>query len=351
MNWMRLSVICCLLVVSTAMVACGPPPPPEPPINIATDSNANIDGKIEFTFDIEEKNKNRVGKVKVYRDSDASGDFSKEVGEFAIADGTLNKEKGLYQFKFQDTNVLPGDKYDVKFFYKFVSISPDGKKGPMSKAFDASSSNAEAPIEVKDTKIESSNTSGGPQITVSWQANPEYDIKGYYVFRVEEDKVIKVTNVDEAASGLIAHVRDKRISWIDKTVVEGKPYWYVVVGYDKGQEVGSRKPATRFRGMVLAKAKLVAPQDGANTASPTFKWDPVDSASGYIVVILDDVVGGEVVWRSEYTTKNEVTYPSSATPLATNQTYAWYVYTYLEKPLNNKEKGNSRSDLYKFTAK
>lgn len=341
--------VCMIGLVTVAVSACGPPPPPDPPTNITTNANWNIDGKIEFTFELKEEFKDRVQTIKVYRDVKQDGDFSDVLKEFKLTDGELDEENRVYKFKLVDTNVLPGSQYDVPYFYKFSSVSPEGKEGPKSEVQKAESTNANPPEEVKDIKVESNNVEDGPQIVITWTANTEFDIKGYYIFRAEDDKPIKVSNPDEAVSKLVPHKEGATLSWVDTNVTEGKPYWYIVVGVDKGDEIGKRSLTARYPATVLGKAQQVSPEDGATVAKPTFSWEPVESARGYMVVLQRSTTGN-VVWRSDFIEgKTEVTYPSSADPLTSNLRYYWYVYTFLEKPQDLATAvGNSRSDLRSF---
>lgn len=348
MSLMRILLTASLVMLVGAMAACGPPPPPEPPTEIKVADTD--DGKIVFTFQIEEQRKDRVAKIYVYRDRSEGGDFKDEVGTFSLSEGTLDQQARVYNFTFRDTNVLPNDEYQIPFFYKFVAESPQGEKGPASTVFKAASENVDEPAAVADQEVQGENNSSGPQITISWTPNKEFDVKGYYIFRKDKNEAIIPTRPEDAISQLIPHDGNaKRQSWVDKTIQEGKQYWYVVAAFDKGKVPGDFKPGIRFPGLVLAKASLVAPSDGASSAKPTFKWEAVGSASGYAVVLLDDAVGGAIVWRSDYTTTTEISYPDDAPFLAAGKTYYWFVYAFSEKPTASDAKGNSRSEVFSFT--
>jgi hypothetical protein len=365
MKWIRKATLCLsFLMLSAFVAACGPPPLPNAPTRVdppdgSLYADINVDGKVEIYFELPEKDAAYVSKVRVYRDTSKDGKFTDKIAEFPVGEASLNKEKRIHEFHFTDTNVMPGDQYSIPFYYRFVSVGKaevyqTEKEGEPSNVYDAKTVNADPPsyVDAEKVKLESANIEDGPQIILSWPANKENDIKGYYVFRSDKDEPIPYTNVEEAASPLIKHSAGKTLSWVDTNVQEGKPYWYVVVAIDKGDENSGRKPSTRFRGSVLAKAKLVSPEDGTSAASPTFKWESVDGARGYVVVLQRSRTG-QVVWRSDFISgSTEVTYPSSADPLTPNLKYYWYVYTFLEKPASTKDAvGNSQSELWSFTAK
>ncbi len=358
--WGWTPVMC--LAVLAGSVACGPGAPPEPPSDVKTDNaNVNIDGQIVLTWTLAQGLQKKVAKFRVYRSDRTDGDFKNNlVKTITQAEGTLDKAKKLYAYKYRDTNVIVGGKYEVPFFYRISAVGPDGREGKMSAPLEARTKNQTEPDYVADIKVSGSNIfndilgKAEPRIIISWKANREYDIDGYYVFRIDKDESIPTTNPAQAINkeGLIPHKPGKTISWANNLKEDeiGKPYWYTVIAVDKGNTLGRSRPSERFRGLTLNTATLVSPANGTTAAKPVFKWKEVDSANGYVVVVQASP-RGDVKWRSKFIPKGttEATLPSSV-DLTPSVNYYWFVSAYAENPKSKEDKGNSTSKLWVFTA-
>lgn len=347
------------LAVFGGSVACGPGGPPEPPADVSTDVNLNVDGQVVITWTLKEDLKDRVSKFRIYRDERVDGDYKSMIKEINQAEGTLDKDKRIYAYKFTDTDVIKGGQYEIPFHYRITSVGSDAKEGTPSKTLTAKTANFNPPEVVKNTKVSGGNIYDDiekrpdPKIIISWAANTEHDVEGYYVFRSETNNPISTSDVSKAHSKIVLHKPGQaEYSWADQLKPEeiGKPFWYSVVAVDKGNQVGRNQPANRYLGLALKTAELQNPQNGSNTAKPVFKWNAVDSAEAYVVVLQKSTRGDEV-WRSPVLGKDktEVTYPDSAPSLTTGLKYHWYVTAYAEVPTSNEKNGNSTSPLWNFT--
>lgn len=352
-NWcLSLWLPLLLIIVFSGVLACGPPPPPDPPMNIRTDVDQNIDGKIIITWELKLELGTRIDKFLIHRDRDRSGKFDDKIKEIKQS-GFEEEDKNakIFKYKLLDINVIVGNQYEIPFFYRITSVDIDGQVGNPSEIIEARTKNFDRPTIVDGVQVNGTNFDSGPQIIVSWQANKEYDIDGYYVFRGERDEPISTTNPTDAVSKqLIEHIPNKRLSWVDTTIQAGKQYWYSVVAVDKGNLIGDSRPGVRYSGLALAQVELLTPDDGSGVTRPTFSWKPVNSAVGYVLILQTSQRGG-VIWRTDLLKTTEITYAGSQI-LTTGLTYYWYVFAYAQNPKDPKtEDGNSSSEVWKFTVK
>lgn len=340
-------------------MACGPAGPPEPPTDVTTDVNINVDGIIELKWTLSQDLKDRVSKFIVYRDERTDGEFKSKVAEINQSEGTLDEAKKIYSYKFTDSNTIKGGKYEIPYYYRITATGADGQEGNPSTTIQAKTANFNPPALIANIKVTGGNIyddieqQPDPKIIITWDAGKDFDLEGYYVFRSSSDSPISTADVSKAHSKLIAAKPGQtQVSWADQLKTEeiGKPYWYTVVGVDKGNLVGLNQPANRYLGIALQSATLQNPQKGSSTGKPVFKWDAVDSALAYVVVLQKSTRGDEE-WRSPVLDKNttEVTLPDSVN-LTSGLKYYWYVTAYAETPTNNETNGNSTSPLWNFTA-
>lgn len=347
------------LAVFGGSVACGPGGPPEPPSDMTTDTNLNVDGQVVITWTLKEELKDRVSKFRIYRDDKSDGDYKSMIKEINQSEGTLDKDKKIYAYKFTDTNVIVGSQYEVPYYYRITAVGQDAKEGVPSKTLTAKTANFNPPEVVQGVTVSGGNIYDDieqrpdPKVVITWKSNVEHDVEGYYVFRSSTDAPISTSDVAQAHSKIISHKPGQaEFSWADQLKTEeiGKPYWYSVVAVDKGNQVGRNQPKNRYLGLALKTAELQNPQKGSSTAKPVFKWSAVDSALAYVVVVQKSTRGDEV-WRSPVLDKNktEVTMPDSPS-LTTGLKYYWYVTAYAETPSSNEKNGNSTSPLWNFTA-
>ncbi len=326
-----------LLLGGTFISACGPPPPPDPPPNVRTDVDRNIDGEIVILWD--KHPEERVVKYKVYRATAPDGKFDDVVYEGSDTE-------------FVDRNVIVNKKYEEPYYYRVTAIDKDGQEGKPSPVVKASTVNYKEPFPPGGLEVRGSNLGDQPVIEVSWDANSEADIDGYYVFRSEKNAPIPIGKKEDAVSPFIPHEKGtSRFSWEDTSVKEGRRYYYTVVAVDKGGLMSNNPPSSRKDDIVLAKVDLVAPQNNNYISKPiTFKWKGVDNAVGYVLIIQTQQFGGTVKWRSPFITKTSTTYDGSN--LTGNKNYYWFVFAYSKRPKDSKkEDGNSRSELWKFKLK
>lgn len=324
--------------------ACGSPPPPPAPTGLSTDANKNIDGVIVITWIGITDDKNIAG-YRVYRDTDLNGTFKEMV--FDTKSPTVTE--------YKDENVLVGDTYETKFHYKVTTYFIDGYTTPektesvKSNAITANSANFNPPGAPVGLKVQASNIDGNKKFVISWTANREVDLKGYFVYRSEEDKPISPAVATPISELVKADKTQSKVEYIDnKNLEPGKRYYYTVAAVDRGDLKSQNPPALRENDILIDIVTLEAPTNASTAdASPTFKWTAVDGAAGYVVTIQKQKFGGEVVWRSAFVDKNEVAF--SGTALTSGQTYYWYVYAFSKKPANNEEDGSSNSDLWSFT--
>ncbi len=339
-------------------LACGPGGPPDPPSDIATNVDVNVDGIIVLNWTLSQDLKDRVTKFIVYRDERTDGDFTSKVAEINQAEGTLDEPNRIYKYSFTDNNTIKGGQYEIPYYYRITSVGQDGKEGKPSNTITAKTANFDPPALIENIKVTGGNIyddieqKPDPKIIITWKAGTDNDLEGYYVFRSASDSPISTADVSKAHSKLILHKPGQtEVSWADQLKEEeiGKPYWYTVVGVDKGNLVGRNKPSNRLLGIALQSATLQNPQKGSQTSKPVFKWDAVDSALAYVVVLQKSTRGDEE-WRSPVLNKDttEVTLPNSVN-LTSGLKYYWYVTAYAETPTNNETNGNSTSPLWNFT--
>ena len=320
----------------SALIACGPPPPPDPPKNFRTDKDRNIDGEVILLWD--KHPEERVVKYRLYRDTDPNGKFDNKIYE---GDKT----------EFIDRNVIVDKKYEIKYFYRVTAVDKDGQEGKPSPVVEAYTINYSSPSPPSGIEVRGNNLGDQPVVEITWQANQEADIDGYYVFRKEKDEPIPSDDSDKAISPFIPHQKGQtQFSWEDNTVEEGKRYYYTVAAVDKGGLFSKNPASLRKSDIILKKVELVSPADNTSVSSPiNFSWKEVDNAVGYVLVIQTQQFGGSVVWRSGFLKKASVTYSK---PLTSGKKYYWFVFAYSKTPKNSqKEDGNSRSSLWRFIVK
>ena len=325
-------------------------------VNVNVDNN--VDGQIVLTWTLKRDLKDRVAKFIVYREDSSSGSFQNSVQEILQADGKLDEDKGIYTYTFTDTNVIVGGKYEVPFFYKVTAVDKEGHEGKPSAVTEAKTSDFNAPAAVKDITVLGSNSFNDikgvaePRVVIEWTPNTENDIVGYHILRIDRNDTIPNDASQALNEAVIAHKTGSKMSWINVLKDEdvGKPFWYVVVAVDYGNRLSSRPAGQRYRASTLKTPQLVSPSDKTTAAKPVFKWDAVNDASAYVVVLQSDTRGKEA-WRSPVINQGttEVTLPDSIT-LTSGLTYYWFVIAYATKPNSNKEEGNSTSQLWSFDA-
>lgn len=326
--------------ISLLFSACGPPEEkkvedttPLTPTGFSTIVDKNVDGEIHLKWK-RGKDKNTVG-FRIYRDSNTDGKFSRKVFE-----GT--------EISFIDKDVIVDSQYENTYYYKLVAYNKDGKESKATEVVSAKSKNFSPPAVPKELKARGSNLET-PQIKITWKANKETDLAGYYIFRSEKDEPIQAFNVANAVSGLVKASDSATASWVDKDIKVGKRYYYTVVAADKGELLNQNPPSLRVNALALDSVSLTSPKDGDNSQNLKFTWEKVESAIGYVVVVQSRQFGGKVLWRSKLISGTSVTV-SDVKAFEAGTKYYWFVFAYSVTPGDaSKDDGNSVSDVTSFT--
>ena len=345
-----------LLFMSLAFsVACGPPPHPDTPKGLATNADKNIDGVIILTWAAVQDSK--VVGYKIYRETSNDGKF-----EVPIGDVPEKHDESVPTFT--DKNVIVGTNYETKYYYKIRAYKEDFEKtkenpdglnfSELSESIQANGQNFSKPAApLKNSFIIKASNIDSARVKLTWVVGSEIDLAGYYVYRREEDKPIPV-DIDKyrISKKLITFKSgEKTTSWLDRDVTPGKRYWYTVAAVDKGELISQNPPSLRKDDILLERPNQDTPNDNETVSdTPTFKWQEVSGASGYIVALKKSRDFGGEIWRSAYIKTTSVTYDGAK--LDSGETYYWYVYAYSNAPTNaQKEEGNSASAVRSFVIK
>ena len=337
-----------LTMLALVFVACGPPPRPETPGGLATDQNQNVNGIIVMTWNTVE-DKEVIG-YRLYRSTSPDSGF-----ENVYDTGPVEEGKTV-ETKYIDKNVIVGENYETKYYYKVTSYKKgygDGEfkernESEMSAAVQANSINTSPPNSTTGVTVKASNIDT-PQIEIKWKAGIEPDLKGYYVWRSDVNQPISVADEKNRVSQLVETKAGEAPRWVDKDVSPGKEYCYNIQAVDRGGLKSQLVPSIRKCDLLLERIELETPTNkSTTTATPKFQWKELTNAAGYIVALKASRDFGGEIWRSSYVTGTSTTYNGKA--LDTGSTYYWYVYSFTSKPSNPAEDlGNSVSEIRSFT--
>ncbi|RLC80357.1 MAG: hypothetical protein DRI61_05950 [Chloroflexi bacterium] len=223
--------------------------------------------------------------------------------------------------------------YDTTYYYKVSTVAEAGQESPMSEIVGAKPTNL-APSSPEGLKISAHNIQflGKLDIMLYWKPNPEWDVKGYRVYRSE------VPSFQAAPSNFLAWTETP--SFVDEDVAVGRRYYYRVTAVDLGKM--ESVPSVIVSDIPLPKPTLRSPEPGAAVERPAFSWEPVPGASGYMVILSSSPVASEI-WRKF--TEKAVEIPYDGPPLEPGGLYYWRVATFT---VGVPEEINSISDLWYF---
>ena len=204
---------------------------------------ASVAGGVQIKWNFVD---NATGYI-IYR-REAGGNFSK------IAGFTDGKTKS-----YIDKNVVDGTAY----FYAVKAIN-----GTIQSTYTTKGINYKAMLVTPQFTV--ANVSGGVQI--KWEFVP--DATGYIVYRREANGVFQK----------IAGFTDgKTKSYLDKNVVDGKPYFYAVKAINSKTQSEYTTKGINYKATLATPTFTVANVSGG----VQIKWDFVDDAVGYIIYRRD----------------------------------------------------------------
>lgn len=229
-------LVLAMLLIANAL-ACSEPGPgkgdggdadaadtnPPPPFNVRVDKEASVDGIIVIQWDKVE----RAAKYRVYRGTQAQGPFP-----------TLACE--TTETSCADKNTVADGKYDEEYHYFVEAITASGKSSNPSSRVAGSGKNLTPP---KLPKLKHAKYADG-RVVLTWEANKEADIKGYYVYRILEERPVPILDKYKV-SDLIPHAKGWDQTWIDTNIEPGKTHSYTVVAVDKGGLKNKHSPGSR----------------------------------------------------------------------------------------------------------
>lgn len=280
--------------------------PPAAPTNLNYDINLSGDGQIYLRW--EAPADDDVATYSIYRDGSGSGNFT-------VLTNTT------------ETFYLDSDlDYSITYTYKITALDGNDNESAFSNSISLAPSNRFSPGTPAELSIKAHNIPAEyrTDVELTWVANTENDFADYLIYRAVNEPFFEVNE-----QSLVAVTTD--IFYIDENVGADTTYYYVILARDLGGKTSD--PSQVVFDTPLLEPALISPigNNVAASVNPTFRWLNVNAAVKYKIIVRTSAQTGDI-WEYEMPASSELemttSYPGTATALAPNTQYFWFVSAY-----------------------
>jgi fibronectin type 3 domain-containing protein len=235
---------------------------------------------------------------------------------------TLNANRKSFD---SSSAVISNLDYETMYYFGVSAIDKSGNESAISVQITGKPQNTTSPLPPSNTEAFAENIDF-PTINVFWAPNTEPDLDHYEVFRG-----LSPNGGSEDSLKLVASVTEENFK--DAAVEVGIKYYYKVTAVDKG---GWSSPYSAIvSDQALPFVKIISPKNYEYTdKNPTFKWNPVEGATSYNLILTTSRIGGEIWNVTLDSSKSQVVY-SGKTKLINGNTYYWKLGTISKSEINS----------------
>lgn len=215
--------------------------------------------------------------------------------------------------------------YETMYYFGVSSVDKSGNESAISVQITGKPQNTTSPLPPSNTEAFAENIDF-PTIHVFWAQNNEPDLDHYEVFRGLSP------NGDGGDSlSLVASVTEE--NYTDAAVEVGVKYYYKVTAVDKG---GWSSPYSSIvSDEALPPVKIISPKNYEYTdKNPVFKWNPVEGATSYNLILTTSRIGGEI-WNVTLDSSKNLAVYSGKTKLINGNTYYWKLGAISKSEINS----------------
>ncbi|MQY79738.1 MAG: hypothetical protein GH151_11175 [Bacteroidetes bacterium] len=218
---------------------------------------------------------------------------------------------------------ITGLDYETLYYFAVTSIDQSGNESSLSLQKAGIALNTTRPSPPSNVAVVAENIDF-PQIKVIWSVNEEPDLDHYNVYRA-----LNSADVEDSIS-FVASVTFEKYYDIDVDI--GVSYYYRITAVDKGGlESASSAIDSDY---VLDRVKLISPVDEYTGKNPIFKWEKVDGAVSYNIVLKTSRIGVES-WNVFVDGSTTQIIYSGATALINGNTYYWEIGAISQTEINS----------------
>jgi len=223
--------------------------------------------------------------------------------------------------------------YTTTYYYRVSAYDFSGNESPKSDPVSGTPYNTTPPGQPQNLFAKAQNITA-PLIELSWNSNPESDVRGYQIYRGNSTDFLtnSATFIDSTVNNY----------YTDTSIMTDTTYYYKIKAYDKGR---SESVASNADGdIALSHVILISPVSGQSVSPlPTFSWQPVNHATQYCIIVQSTLLGVEIWKRIVTNTQTTVQY-NGTTALEPGRTYYWKVASITKDPIGM----NSFSETWSF---
>lgn len=154
-----------------------------------------------------------------------------------------------YTTAYVDQEVTNG----VTYYYRVSAVDIDQKESAPTAAAAAKPQASEAPVGAPTAPPLVQLQAGDGEVRLYWQASPEQNLQGYFVYRSDRENL---------GFSRIATVDANTTSYVDTTVTNGRTYYYQVSAVNQAQAESARVPTPPLA------AQPVPPNVAVGTGKP-----------------------------------------------------------------------------------
>ncbi len=176
-----------------------------------------------------------------------------------------------YSFLSFTTNTYFDDDsldYNQTYYYKITAVDIYGRESSLSSKISAKPENKNPPIKIRYPYINARNWEGKIEIYLSWDRNPESDIKGYFIYRNNKNAFTA------DSTNLIGFTRNVFFNDTSELVFYHE-YYYKIKAVDKGNITGTS--SDEISDHILEIPGIVYPKD--NSSVPFFEYFTIKTIS------------------------------------------------------------------------